>query len=147
MKNCKRMSVGAIMLSGLLIMTFSSCTLIRKISPPPKKLVETSSIKNYQAPDVPVPANFELQTSKSYAYITSIVRTVGLNYIGSARTEDLLDFYRRQMPQSDWRERMTLSIDSKQAIAFQKNYERCEIIITQKSSGETYLLIKIDYKP
>lgn len=138
-------------MSGLLIMGISSCRLLSKKSSQPsagqpvKGIIETPAIKNYQAPDVPVPANFEYQADKSWAYVTGVVRTTSIKYLGSARTEDLLEFYRKQMPQFGWMEKMTLGVDSKKAIGFQKNFEQCKITIDQKSS-DTHLIIELGYK-
>jgi hypothetical protein len=132
---------GATILSGLSLMVVSC-----RITDPTgtRRLIETPSIKQYQAPDVPVPANFMHRPHDSYAYITGNVRTVSSRYIGSARTDELMDFYRKQMSQFGWIEKMTLGVDSKKAIAFQKQNEKCEIEIEQKSS-ETLLLVKIGF--
>lgn len=138
--------IGAAILSSLSLMTFS-CRIMDSITKTSEKnLVETPSIKQYQASDVPVPANFVHQQQDSYAYITGNVRTIAVKYIGSARTDDLLDFYRKQMSQFGWMEKMTIGVDSKKVIAFQKQYEKCEIEIEQGPS-ETLLLIKIGYNP
>jgi hypothetical protein len=141
--------IGVVILSGLSISTFSCRSIHRapKLSQNPpgvRGLVETPSVKEYQAPDVPVPANFIHRPQDSYAYITGNVRTIAIRYIGSARTDDLLEFYRKQMSQFGWMEKMTLGVDSKKAIAFQKQNEKCEIEIEQKPS-ETFLLVKIGY--
>jgi len=138
--------IGVAILSGLSLMTLS-CRIMDSITKTSEKnLVETPSIKQYQAPDVPVPANFVHRSQDSYAYITGKVRTIAVKYIGSARTDDLLDFYRKQMSQFGWMEKMTIGVDSKKAIAFQKQNEKCEIEIEQGPS-ETLLLIKIGYNP
>lgn len=136
--------IGAVILSGLSLMSFS-CRIIDSVNKASaKRLTETPSIKEYQASDVPVPANFIHRPHDSYAYITGSVRTTAIKYIGSARTDDLLDFYRKQMSQFGWMEKMTLGVGSKKAIAFQKQNEKCEIEIEQEPS-ETLLLIKIGY--
>ena len=150
MRNSKIMIIGTILLSSLLVMGISSCRLLSNKSSQPnaaqpiKGIIDTPSVKNYQAPDVPVPANFDYRADKSWAYVTGSVRTVSIKYIGSARTEDLLEFYRKQMPQSGWMEKMTLGVDSKKAVGFQKNYEQCRIIIDQKPS-ETHLTVELGY--
>lgn len=150
MRNSKMMIIGTILLSGLLVMGISSCRILSKKPSQPgaskaiKGLIETPVAKNYQAPDVPVPANFEYRADKSWAYVTGSVRTTSIKYLGSARTEDLLEFYRKQMPQSGWMEKMTLGVDSKKAVGFQKNYEQCRIIIDQKGS-ETHLTVELGY--
>ena len=124
MRNSKIMIIGTILLSGLLLMGISSCRILSKKSSqstagkPIKGIIDTPSAKNYQASDVPVPANFDYRPDKSWAYVTGSVRTTSIKYIGSARTEDLLEFYRKQMPQSGWMEKMTLGVDSKKAVAF-----------------------------
>jgi len=131
-------------------MGISSCRLLSKKTSQPtaakpiKGIIETPAVRNYQAPDVPVPANFDYQPDKSWAYVTGSVRTTSIKYLGSARTEDLLEFYRKQMIQFGWMEKMTLGIDSKKAIGFQKNYEQCKITIDQKSS-DTHLTIELGY--
>lgn len=144
------MIIGTILLSSLLVMGISSCRLLSKkpsqsnAGKTIKGIIDTPSVKNYQAPDVPVPANFDYRPDKSWAYVTGSVRTTSIKYIGSARTEDLLEFYRKQMPQSGWMEKMDLDVDSKKAVGFQKNYEKCKIIINQLSS-ETHLTIELGY--
>ena len=150
MKNSNILIIGTILMSGLLIMGISSCRLLSKKTSQPtaakpiKGIIETPAVRNYQAPDVPVPANFDYQPDKSWAYVTGSVRTTSIKYLGSARTEDLLEFYRKQMIQFGWMEKMTLGIDSKKAIGFQKNYEQCKITIDQKSS-DTHLTIELGY--
>ena len=150
MRNSKILIIGTILLSGLLVMGISSCRLLSKKSSQPntpqtiKGIIATPSVKNYQAPDVPVPANFDYRPDNSWAYVTGSVRTTSIKYIGSARTEDLLEFYRKQMPQSGWMEKMDLGDSSKKAIGFQKNYEKCKITIEQKPS-ETHLTIELGY--
>ena len=136
-----RLIGAAVILGGLSLMTFS-CRLMDSINKAnPKNLVETPSIKDYQAPDVPVPANFVHNQNESYAYVTGNARTISMKYIGSARTDDLSDFYRKQMSQFGWIERIAYG---KNIIVFQKQSEKCEIVIEQKPS-ETILLIKIGY--
>ena len=128
-------------------MGISSCRLLSKkptAAKTIKGIIETPSVRNYQASDVPVPANFDYRPDNSWAYVTGSVRTTSIKYIGSARTEDLLEFYRKQMPQSSWMEKMTLGVDSKKAVGFQKNYEQCKITIDQKPS-ETHLTIELGY--
>ena len=149
MKNYKRTLVIGAIICGL-SMVLVSCQLLpfgRKTaskSTATKGLVETPSIKHYQAPDVPVPANFVHCPQDSFVYISGSVRTCGIKYVGSARTDDLMEFYRRQMSQFGWMEKMTIGIDSKKAIAFKKDNEKCEIEIEQKPS-ETLLVVKIRF--
>jgi hypothetical protein len=124
---------------SLLLLALVSC------KNPSPTLVATPSVKHYQAPDVPVPANFVLSQEDSYAYLSASVRTTGLVYIGSARTDDLTDFYHRQMPQFKWMEkRVEGGTGPNTKIEFQKDREKCEIFIEQKQS-ETHLLIKIGF--
>jgi len=153
MKNSKILIMGTILLSGLLIMGISSCRLLSKKPSKPgapkaiKGLIDTPSVKNYQASDVPVPANFDYRSDKSWAYVTGSVRTTSIKYIGSARTEDLLEFYRKQMAKFEWMENRSYNPDPKESntkIGFQKNYEQCRIIIDQKPS-ETHLTIELGY--
>jgi len=106
---------------------------------------ETPSVKMYQAPDVPVPANFMHDQKNSSAYVSATVRTTSIKYVGSARTDELIEFYRRQMPAFGWMEASALGVENKQTIVFQKNREKCEILIEQKPS-ETHLYIKIGFK-
>jgi hypothetical protein len=146
--------IGTVMLSSLLVIpTMSGCALIKRITTPKSKsgvsrgLVEIPNVKHYQASDIPVPANFAHQPDKSYTFITGSVRTTAAKYVGSARVDELLEFYRKQMPQFGWVEKMMLSVDSKKALSFQKEKEKCEIIIEHPEGmkGETHLLIKIGF--
>ena len=123
----------------MLCLALASC---KNVNP---TLTETPSVKFYQAPDVPVPANFALSQNDSYAYISASVRTTGLVYIGSARTDDVTEFYHHQMPQFKWMEkRVEGGTGPNTKMEFQKDREKCEIFIEQKQS-ENHLLIKIGF--
>ncbi|MBI5779145.1 MAG: hypothetical protein HZA49_06780 [Planctomycetes bacterium] len=146
MKNSKILIIGTILLSGLLVMGISSCRILGNKSSKTTK-VTTPSVKNYQAPDVPVPANFEHRPDKSWAYVTGSVRTTSIKYIGSARTEDLMEFYSKQMTKFNWMENRSYNPNPKESsltIGFLKNHEQCLININQKGS-ETHLTIELGY--
>lgn len=133
----------SILVIGLLVLVLTSCKSMTA-GGAKKPLVETPSIQHYQAPDVPVPANFFHSQKESYAYISNKVRTTSIKYIGSARTDDLLEFYRRQMPNFGWMEKMSEGVENKTEIVFQKEREKCRIVIEQKPT-ETILDIKIGF--
>lgn len=136
----KLVSLGLIV--GMMFAS-SSCGLFKKHfeSKPTRDLAESPSLKNYQPEDVPIPANFRRMPNESFAYVTGTVRTVYMKYAGSARTDDVMNFYRFQMETNGWNE---VQIGKREIILFKKGKELCQVEIAQLLS-ETRLLIRIGY--
>ncbi|MBI4981764.1 MAG: hypothetical protein HZC15_01250 [Candidatus Omnitrophica bacterium] len=53
--------------------------------------------------DVPVPAGFSLDYKDSYSFESSGVRVGVLRYTGKATTDQVINFYKEQMPMYNWR--------------------------------------------
>jgi hypothetical protein len=126
-----------------IVLSSSSCGLFRKWSDSmsAKGLVESPSLKNYQPEDVPILANFSRLPNESFAYVTGTVRTVYMKYVGSARTDDVVNFYRSQMETNGWNE---VQAGKRDAVLFKKGKELCMVEIIQLLS-ETNLIIRIGY--
>ena len=131
------MRILTVLVLGVMMLAMVSCA-------GSGKLAETMSVRHYQAPDVPVPANFTLSHKDSYAYVTNNIRTTSIKYEGSDRTDNLVEFYRHQMPTFGWMEKMTQPAEHMQTITFVKGKEKCDIVIEQLPT-ETDILIKIGY--
>ncbi|MBI4712216.1 MAG: hypothetical protein HY762_02760 [Planctomycetes bacterium] len=140
------------LICAMLFMAFAcrgkTAPQVKKESPKPiaKGLVSGPNLASrYQPPDVPVLANFAYMPQNSVVYINGNVRTAIIKYVGSARTEDIINFYKIQLPKNGWMEQ--ISSASKQVMLFRKGREKCQIDINQSASGglETYLTVKICY--
>ena len=108
-------------------------------------LPESPSLSQMQFEDIPVPLNFKHLPDESMVYLNGYVRTAEIKYLGSARVDDLINFYQKQMPLYGWNYQMTLSVDRKKGLAFERRKEQCKVIIEQKGR-ETYLTIEIHYQ-
>ncbi|MFH1227705.1 MAG: hypothetical protein V1701_07360 [Planctomycetota bacterium] len=141
MKN--RSKIITLGLVTAMVLSFSSCALLKKcFNYNSQGLVESPSIKSYQAPDVPVPSDFSHVAGESLTFINGTVRTSYLKYVGSARTDDIVEFYIAQMQSNGWT--FAQGDNGGMLMLFQKNKELCKIEILQLIS-ETQLIIRIGY--
>ena len=108
-------------------------------------LPEGPSLSTMQFDDIPIPLNFKHQPKESTVYIHGNLRTANISYLGSARVEDVMDFYIKQMPQQQWIFKTSLAMGAKKKLLFEKGSERCEITIENKG-GNSYLTVAINHK-
>ncbi|MFA5793531.1 MAG: hypothetical protein WC980_00475 [Candidatus Brocadiia bacterium] len=140
MKN--RSKIIALGLVATIALSFSSCTLMKKyFNTGSQGLVQSPAIKSYQAPDVPVPSNFIHMPEESLTFINGTVRTSYLKYVGSARTNDVINFYASQMETNGW---TRIQTGNRESMVYQKKKEICKIEIVQLIS-ETQLIVRIGY--
>jgi hypothetical protein len=108
-------------------------------------LPEGPSLSNVQFDDIPVPLNFKHLPKESAVYVHSDIRTASLRYLGSARIEDIENFYLKQMPYQKWEFKTSLALEQKKKLLFEKGSERCEVIVENKGT-DSYLDIMINHK-
>jgi len=84
--------------------------------------------------DLPVPAGFKMLTKGSYAFESSGLRTGLLRYQGKATPDQLINFYKEQMPMYNW---VLLNITQYGdcIMNFEREQESCIISITPKGSS------------
>ncbi len=58
--------------------------------------------KKVRFADIAVPSGFKLIKDRSFVFQTEGVRVALLKYVGRAKTQNLLEFYKEQMPLYNW---------------------------------------------
>lgn len=95
-------------------------------------LLEPSSIAKFA--DVPVPNHFKFLAEDSYSFENTGVRVGFLRYQGKAAAEQLVNFYREQMPMYNW-ELLNVVEYGDRLMNFDREAETCIITITPKGSA------------
>lgn len=83
--------------------------------------------------DVPVPAGFKFLAADSYAFESSGVRTGVLRYQGVANPEEVINFYREQMPMYNWRLLNVIEYGER-LINFDRENETCIVSLSAKKN-------------
>lgn len=148
-----KLNGNLLLVFGLLIgLSLLGCQTLNKMWNKTKEKVnilpalpEGHSLSHLQFDDIPVPRDFKHQPKESVVYMHGGLRTAHIKYSGSARVENVVDFYLKQMPQQKWIFKTSLELDKKKKLLFEKGSERCEVIIENKGR-DSYLDIMINHK-
>ncbi len=108
-------------------------------------LPESPSLSHIQFDDIPIPKGFKHLPKESMVYIHGNLRTAHIKYLGSKRVEDLVNFYLGQMPHQQWVFKTSVELDQKKKLLFEKDTERCEVIIENQGT-KSHLGIMINHK-
>lgn len=92
--------------------------------------------------DVPVPSGFQLNIKESFAFQNSTMRVGVLLYRGKALPQDIINFYKEQMPLYNWKILNVIEYENIQML-FEKSDETCVITLIH---GRTNLM-KISVAP
>lgn len=121
----------------LVLSTFiiSGCALMNKkeISTSPG-LLEPQSIVKFS--DLPVPAGFKLLAQDSYSFESSGVRVAVLKYRGKAKAEQVISFYKEQMPMYNWN-LLNIVEYGERMLNFDNDSETCVIRLTPRGNSVT----------
>ena len=94
--------------------------------------VEPETARYYDFEDVPVPAEMELKTDRSFVFQTTEFAAGLLAFSGRVELDSLISFFRIQLPDDGWR--FLSSIKSPKTILFfQKENRLCIITIISKA--------------
>lgn len=97
-------------------------------------LLEPQATLKYN--DIPVPAGFNLVAEDSYSFESAGVRVGLLKYKGKARPEQVVNFYKEQMPMYNWS--LLNVIEYGQCILnFEREQESCIINMFTKGNSIT----------
>lgn len=107
----------------------SGCVVLKDETVPTEGLLMADDL---QFADIPAPHAFKLLKSESFTFVSPEYRGGELVYNGRSTLAAVQAFYRDQMPVSDWQFIRQLDLDSKSAMYFKKNDERCVIHIEQR---------------
>ena len=96
------------------------------------KPVEPETARYYDFEDVPVPAEMELKTDRSFVFQTAEFAAGLLAFSGRVELSSLISFFRIKLPDHGWR--FLSSIKSpKTILLFRKENRLCIIIIISKA--------------
>lgn len=93
--------------------------------------------------DMPVPANFKMLAEDSYSFESSGVRVGLLRYQGKASTDQVVNFYKEQMPMYSW---FLLNITEYGdcIMNFEREAESCIITIVPKGKS---VVVSLSFGP
>lgn len=139
------------MKSFLLVLAISSlalavggagCVNPRNRSPVDEDTVEVLPLsRDLQFDDIPVPDGFLHDETNSYTYEIDNFRNCELFYSGKSRTEAVLNFYKEQMPISNWKFESRIGRYRK-TLTFTKGSEVCTVDV-EKDAGKTFVTIRV----
>jgi len=127
------------------ILALSGCALL------PKKekqagntgFLEPQAVVKFS--DIPVPAGFKLLPFNSYSFQSSGVRVCVLKYQGKAGPDQVINFYREQMPMYNWN-LLNIVEYGDRMLNFDRDNETCVVSLLPK--GKTVLItVSVGPKP
>ena len=86
--------------------------------------------------NIPVPAGFNFLTNDSFAFQNDAFRVALLKYTGKGNIEEVVSFYKEQMPLYRWNSVDIVEYGQK-TLNFQRPDEACTITIDSKGSKST----------
>ncbi len=121
---------------GSFVLWFLGCADIYKKDDLSKtsSLLEPSTIIKFS--DVPVPAGFKLLPQGTYSFETSGVRVGVLKYQGKANPDQVISFYKEQMPMYNWNLLNVIEYGDR-LMNFERENETCIIALLTKGNSVT----------
>lgn len=95
-------------------------------------LLEPSATLKFS--DVPVPAGFRFAPQESYSFESSGVRVGVLKYQGKADVEQVMNFYKEQMPMYNWSLLNVVEYGDR-LINFERENETCIVTLSSKGNN------------
>ncbi len=112
----------------------------------PKKDASLNSTSNLLEPagivkfnDLPIPAGFKLMPQNSYSFESTGVRVGVLKYQGKADVDQVVNFYKEQMPMYSW-DLLNLVQYGERMMNFERENETCIISLSGKGNNITITL-------
>lgn len=100
-------------------------------------LLEPSATLKFS--DLPVPAGFKLLPQNSYSFESTGVRVGVLKYQGRANIEQVISFYKEQMPMYNW-DLINMVEYGERLLNFERENETCIISLSPKGNNITITL-------
>ena len=125
---------GALLSSWLFMLALglSGCITVQEEGPEARHFaLQPSLVMRFE--DVPVPEEFKIIPDKSFILESGGVRAGVLKYIGKADAEDIVLFYKTQMPAHGWI-LMSVVEYGERILNFERENEGCVVSIIQKTS-------------
>jgi hypothetical protein len=128
--------MGALMRSRYIIacfvfmVTLTGCASMMAGNPD-KTLTPANTIR---FSDIPVPAGFKAIPQQSYSFENGGIRVAFLKYKGNGTLDQVLSFYKEQMPVSRWN-LLNISEFGRRMLNFERETETCIITIESQFPG------------
>lgn len=121
---------------GCLVFSFLGCAGFHKKEDSTKTsaLLEPSIMTKFS--DMPVPAGFKLLSQDSYSFESSGVRVGVLKYRGKANPDQVVNFFKEQMPMYNWQLLNIIEYDER-IMNFERENETCIINLLPKGNAVT----------
>ena len=87
--------------------------------------------------DVPVPAGFKVLNTESFAFQNDVIRVALLKYTGSKTADQVVAFYKQQMPMYNWSPINIIEYE-RRMLNYEKSSESC--IVTIEGKGRKSIL-------
>ena len=97
--------------------------------------------------DLPLPVGFDLDQSRSRSFAGGSARYVDLVYEGRCDKTSLVSFFKKQMPANRWAITSYRFLQGQHTLDFEKDNERCSIIISEGSGLWKNTEIKVQLWP
>ena len=138
-------NIWVIALLGYSVIALSGCALLQKKSKAPEgpTLLEPQAILKFG--DVPVPVGFKLLAQDSFAFESAGVRTCLLRYRGKANPDQVVNFYKEQMPMYNWALLNVIEYGERM-MNFERENETCIIGLLTKGNTVT-ITVSLGPKP
>jgi hypothetical protein len=135
MKN-KIIGILAIGLLGYWVIGLSGCAGVSKKDrvPTNEALLEPQAMLKFS--DVPIPVAFKSLTQDSYTFESAGIRVGILKYQGKADVEQVVNFYKDQMPLYNWNLLNVIEYGER-LLNFEREQETCIIRILPKGNNIT----------
>jgi len=135
-----KMKLGFVFAVMIFLTTISGCASM--MSANSDKVLEPASSLRFS--DIPVPLGFKLIVQQSYSFENSGVRVAMLKYKGRGTLDQVLNFYKEQMPLSKWN-LLNITEFGQRLLNFERENETC-IISMQSEFGGTLVTLSLGPK-
>ncbi|MFA6384356.1 MAG: hypothetical protein WCY10_03175 [Candidatus Omnitrophota bacterium] len=107
------------------------------------RMLEPAATLRY--PDIPVPAGFNLLSQQSYSFENAGIRVALMKYKGRGTLDQVLNFYKAQMPISNWN-LLNISEFGNRMLNFERDTETCIITMQPQFGGSTLIALSLGPK-
>jgi len=121
--------------------TITGCASMMQSNP--DKILQPAGTLRFS--DIPVPVGFKLVPQQSYSFENSGVRVALLKYKGRGTLDQVLNFYKEQMPLSKWN-LLNISESGSRMLNFERDTETCIVTMQSQFGGGTLISLSVGPK-
>jgi hypothetical protein len=132
--------VRLLILTAIIIFLVSGCATTGSKSnfgAETPRALDVSTVLKFE--DIPVPSGFKAVVNESFTFQNEVLRAGVLKYSGRANGEQVLNFYKDQMPLYRWKLLNILEY-GKRILNFDRDDQTCIIVIEPTSLGTAIII-------